>query len=87
MGIKSHQDRLVAFLKKEVGGAGFSNQQIKEFSTSLKELDLLNLSNPQTAEWVMTDAVGQQTLIQLVSWYSLGLLTNLVNLKKITQGK
>ena len=83
----SHQDRLIAFLKKDVGGAGLSNEQIREFSTSLKELDILNLSNPQTAEWVMVDAVGQQVLIQLISWYSLGLLTNLVILKQKTKGK
>lgn len=78
----SHTDKLIAWLKKDIGGAGLSNEQIREFSTRLKELDIINLSDSSKAEWVMNNPTGQQVLIQLVSWYSLGLLTNLVNIKK-----
>ena len=77
----SHQDRLVAFLKKDVGGAGLSNQQVKEFSSLCRELGIIDLSKTEYQEWVMKDPDGQTVLIQLVSWYSLGLLNNIKNIK------
>ena len=83
----SHQDRLIAFLKKDVGGANLSNEQIREFSKNLKELEILDLSRSSTAQWVTQDEVGQSTLITLVTWYSLGLLQKITDIKKITKDK
>ena len=83
----SHQDRLVAFLKKEVGGANLSNNQIKDFSSQLKQLGIADMSKTSTAEWLIKDSVGQSTLITLVSWYSLGLLSKMADIKTITEGK
>ena len=83
----SHQDRLIAFLKKEVGGAGFNNEQVRDFSRTLKETGIIDLSKSSTQEWVTQDSNGQQVLVQLISWYSLGLLTNLEQIIKQTKGK
>ena len=83
----SHQDRLISFLKKEVGGAGLSNTQIKEFSSNLKVLGIIDLSKSNTQEWLMNDKVGQSTLITLVTWFSLGLLSKIVEIKNITEDK
>ncbi len=78
----SHQDRLIAFLKKDVGGAGFTNEQVRDFSRTLKETGIIDLSKSSTQEWVTQDSNGQQVLVQLISWYSLGLLTNLEQIIK-----
>lgn len=84
---KSYTERLVAFLSKNTGGAGLSRSQIKDFSSQLKELELIDLSVSSNAEWVVTDLLGQQVLIQLVSWYSLGLLNNIVTIKKTIRNR
>ena len=83
----SHTDRLVAFLKKDIGGAGLSNEQIREFSKQLKELDIIDMSVSANAEWLITNGTGQQVLVQLVSWYTLGLLANINNIKKTIKEK
>ena len=83
----SHQDRLIAFLKKEQGGMGLSNQQIKAFSNEVRELGFLDLSKSSTQQFVMTDKVGQGVLITLGTYYSLGLLNKFVEIKHLTEGK
>ena len=83
----SHTDRLIAFLKKDVGGAGLSNDQIRDFSSTLKDLDLIDMSISANAEWLITDMTGQQCLSQLVSSYTLGILTNIKILKQTIKGK
>ena len=85
--MSSHKERLISFMKKEVGGFGFSNDNIKKFSSDLKALGILDMSKPETAEWLMNDKVGQSTLIALGTWYSLGLLSKIAEIKNITQGK
>ena len=70
------------FLKRSVGGAGLSNEQIKEFSSQLKELALIDMSVSKNAEWLVTEMEGQQVLVQLVSMYTLGLLHNVVSIKR-----
>ena len=83
----SHQDRLVAFLRKDNGGMNLSNQQIKDFSNEVRALGLLDLSKTSTQEWVMTDKIGQGVLITLGTYYTLGLLNKFVEIKNITTGK
>ncbi len=83
----SHQENLVKFLRREIGGANLSNEQIKQFSKQLKELGILDMSKSNTAEWLIRDSVGQATIITLVTWFSLGLLSKIVDIKTITQGK
>lgn len=83
----SHKDRLISFLKKDVNGAGLNNEQIRQFSQQLKEIDIIDMSVSANAEWLITTGNGQQVLIQLVSWYTLGLLTNIATIKKTIQGK
>jgi len=78
----SHTDKLIMFLKRDVGGAGLSNEQIKEFSSQLKELALIDMSVSKNAEWLVTEMEGQQVLVQLVSMYTLGLLHNIVSIKR-----
>ena len=78
----SHTDKLIMFLKRDVGGAGLSNEQIKEFSSQLKELALIDMSVSKNAEWLVTEMEGQQVLVQLVSMYTLGLLTNIAHIKR-----
>jgi len=78
----SHTDKLIMFLKRDVGGAGLSNEQIKEFSSQLKELALIDMSVSKNAEWLVTEMEGQQVLVQLVSMYTLGLLHNVVSIKR-----
>lgn len=78
----SHTEKLIKFLKRDVGGAGLSNEQIKEFSSQLKELGLIDMSVSKNAEWMVTEMEGQQVLIQLVSMYTLGLLNNVVTIKR-----
>lgn len=83
----SHKDRLIAFLKKDVGGMGMTNQQVKSFSSELKELGILDLSKSNTQQWVITEAEGQASLITLGTWSQLGLLSKLVEIKQITKEK
>ena len=83
----SHTDRLISFLKKDVNGAGLSNEQIRQFSQQLKDIGLIDMSSSANAEWLMTSSNGQQVLIQLVSWYTLGLLTNIATIKNTIKGK
>ena len=83
----SHKDKLIAFLKKDVGGMNLSNQQIKDFSNEVRALGLLDLSKTSTQEWVMTDKIGQGVLITLGTYYTLGFLNKFVEIKNITTGK
>jgi len=83
----SHQTRLLGFLSKEVGGLGLSNSQIKDFSNQLKVLGIIDMSKSSTQEWLMSDKVGQSTLITVGTWYSLGLLSKIADIKTITEGK
>ena len=83
----SHQDRLVAFLKKEQGGMNLSNQQIKDFSNEVRALGLLDLSKSATQEWVMTDEIGQGVLVTLGTYFTLGLLNKFVEIKEICKDR
>jgi hypothetical protein len=47
----------------------------------------LDMSKPETAEWLMNDKVGQSTLITLGTWYSLGLLSKIAEIKEICKDK
>ena len=83
----SYQEKLVRFLKKEVGGANLSNHQVKDFSTTLKELDMIDMSKTESARWLISEAEGQAVLTTLVTWYSLGLLQKMNDIKTIIKGK
>jgi len=83
----SHQTRLLGFLKKEVGGFGMSNEDIKRFSNDLKTLGILDMSKSNTQQWLMEDDTGRASLITLGTWSQLGLLGKIAEIKTITTGK
>lgn len=78
----SHQDRLVKFLIKELGGT----EQVKAFSSELKELDICDLSMTTTQEYVMSTE-GAVYLFTLVTQFQFGLLNKLVEIKTAIKGK
>lgn len=79
----SHKDRLIAFLKKDVGGLGLSNSQIKEFSSMLKNLEIIDMSSSRNAEWLISDTKGQAVLVSLGTYYSLGMLSKISEIKDL----
>jgi len=83
----SHTDRLVKWLMKQEGGAGLKAEQVRDFSSQLKQSDIIDMSVSSNAEWLMTDSNGQQVLSQLVAWYTLGLLSNIAIIKKTIKDK
>ena len=83
----SHQERLISFLKKDVGGLNLSNSQVKDFSNQLKVLGIIDMSKTSTQEWLMSDKIGQGVLITLGTYYSLGFLSKWVEITNITTGK
>ena len=83
----SHQEKLLKFFRKEKGGFNMSSLEIKRFSNELKVLGILDLSKSNTQEWVLTDSVGQASLITLGTWSQLGLLGKIAEIKTITTGK
>jgi len=83
----SHEAKLIKFLSKDIGGMGMSNTQIKQFSSDLKELGILDLSKSNTQSWLMTDKIGQASLVTLGTWHSLGLLSKIAEIKTICKDK
>lgn len=83
----SHKDRLISFLKKDIGGFGMTNKQVSSFSQELKDLEILDLSKSNTQEWVMNNSQGQASLVTLGTWSQLGLLSKLVEIKILTKGR
>jgi len=78
----SHEAKLIKFLSKDIGGMGMSNTQIKQFSSDLKELGILDLSKSNTQSWLMTDKIGQASLVTLGTWSTLGLLSKIAEIKQ-----
>ena len=77
----SHQDKLVKFLIKELGG----KEQVKRFSSELKGIGI-DLSMSKTQEFVMTPE-GSPLLFTLVSYFNFGILNKLDKIKTtITKG-
>ena len=69
---KSH---LIGFLIRELGGA----DNVKEFSNLLRELGICDLKKDSHLELAAAD--GGALLSTLVSWYQLGLLPKIAELK------
>ena len=78
----SHEAKLIKFLSKDIGGMGMSNTQIKQFSSDLKELGILDLSKSNTQSWLMTDKIGQASLVTLGTWSTLGLISKIAEIKQ-----
>jgi hypothetical protein len=77
----SHKDRLIKFLVQELG----SKEAVKRFSSELKELNICDLSDTRTQEYVMTQE-GAVYLFTLVSHFNFGLLNKLVEIQHNIKG-
>jgi len=75
--MSSHQEKLVKFLIKELGG----KHKVKEFSEQLKGIGI-DLSMSSNQEFVMTPE-GSPLLFSLVSYYNFGILSKLTEIKTI----
>ena len=73
--MSSHQEKLVKFLIKELGGA----EQVKRFSNELKGIGI-DLSKSSTQEFVMT-STGSPLLFTLASQFNFGILNKLNQIK------
>jgi len=70
---KSH---LIGFLVTELKGG----ENVKDFSESLRTLDLCDLRNDKHLDKVAEN--GGALLQTLVSWYQLGFISKLIDIKK-----
>jgi len=79
--MQSRRDHLVKFLVKELNGV----ENVKRFSTLLKELNLCDLTDDD--DFNSVTANGGVLLQTLVSWFSLGFLDKLIEIKKLIKGE
>jgi len=70
---KEHKAQVIATLKRELG----SGKEVSKFSNSLKELNLIDLSQDVQLE----KAVNDGSLMAYLSMYSLGVIPKLLELK------
>ena len=70
---KEHKAQVIATLKRELG----SGKEVSKFSNSLKELNLIDLSQ----EVQLEKAVNDGSLMAYLSMYSLGVIPKLLELK------
>jgi len=70
---KEHKAQVIATLKRELG----TGKAVSEFSNSLKELQLIDLSQDVQLE----KAVNDGSLMTYLSMYSLGVIPKLLELK------
>ena len=70
---KEHKTQIIATLKRELG----SGKEVSKFSNSLKELNLIDLSQDAQLE----KAVNDGSLMTYLSMYSLGVIPKLLELK------
>ena len=70
---KEHKTQVIATLKRELG----SVKEVSKFSNSLKELNLIDLSQDAQLE----KAVNDGSLMTYLSMYSLGVIPKLLELK------
>jgi len=71
------RSHLISFLTKELG----SIEKVKNFSNTLKELSLCDLTVDKELERVTEN--GGAVLAVLITWFNLGLLDKLVDTKKL----
>jgi len=74
--INDKRNQLVDWLKKELG----SVHNVKEFSETIRYLELGDLRDDKEFTRITDD--GGAVLLTLVSWYSLGLLSKLKEIKQ-----
>jgi len=72
----SHEQKLIKFLVKELGGSS----NVKRFSSELKELGI-DLSKSKTQEFVMSSE-GSPMLFTLVSYFTFGILHKMSEIQK-----
>ena len=75
--MKRKRKHLIEFLIKELGGV----EKVKHFSSLLKSLNLCNLTEDNDLEKVAAN--GGVILQTLVTWYMLGFLDKLNDIKKL----
>ncbi len=68
-----HKKQIIATLKRELGTA----KEVSKFSNTLKDLQLIDLSKDEQLE----SAVNDGTLMTFLTYYSLGILPKLVEIK------
>ena len=76
MSITAKRQHLTGFLISELGGV----DKVKDFSSTLRFLDLCDLQNDE--EFVRVTDNGGAILGTLVSWYQLGFISKLREIKE-----
>ena len=74
--MKAKREHLIGFLINELGGT----EKVKDFSESLRFLDLCDLRDDKHLKRVTDE--GGVLLQTLVSWYQLGFISKLIDIKK-----